>query len=91
MVLDRRGFVCLRTREFPKLRGRKRYRRNRCSISPETDAPEAHQQNFLDCIRSRQEPNCPVEIAAAAVTGPHMANLAYRQDRKIRHDSTVNG
>ena len=56
-----------------------------------SDAQEAHLGNFLDCVRSRQELNCPVEIAAAAVTGPHLANLAYRQDRKIRHDSTVNG
>ncbi len=37
---------------------------------------ESHIQNFLDCVRSRQEPNCPVEVAAQAVAGPHMANLA---------------
>lgn len=30
---------------------------------------ESHIQNFLDCVRSRQEPNCNVEIAAEAVTG----------------------
>jgi hypothetical protein len=51
---------------------------------PDRDSATAHQQNFLDSIRSRQEPNCTVEIAAAAVAGPHMANLAYRQDRKVR-------
>ncbi len=47
------------------------------------DSATAHQQNFLDCIRSRQQPNCTVEIAAAAVAGPHMANLAYRQARRV--------
>jgi predicted dehydrogenase len=46
--------------------------------------PGAHQQNFLDCVRSRKEPNCPIEIAAAAVTGPHLANIAYRGDRKAK-------
>jgi predicted dehydrogenase len=44
---------------------------------------EAHVQNFLDCIRSRQEPNCPVEVAAAAVAGPHMANKAMFDGRKF--------
>jgi predicted dehydrogenase len=54
---------------------------------PETGAAEAHQQNFLECVRSRKEPNCPIEVAAKAVTGPHLANLAYREERKVRLDS----
>jgi predicted dehydrogenase len=45
-------------------------------------AAETHVQNFLECIKSRNDPNCPVEVAAAAVAGPHMANLAM--DRKAR-------
>lgn len=44
---------------------------------------EAHVQNFLDCMKSRQEPNCPVEIAASAVAGPHMANKAMFDGRKF--------
>ncbi len=52
--------------------------------APDRDAPEAHPRNFLDCVRSRREPNCTVEIAAAAVTGPHMANLALLRDKKIK-------
>lgn len=43
---------------------------------------ESHIQNFLDCIKSRQEPNCTVEIAAAAVAGPHLANLAMFGGKK---------
>lgn len=45
-------------------------------------AVETHVQNFFDSIRSRQEPNCPVEVAAAAVAGPHLANIAM--DKKTR-------
>jgi predicted dehydrogenase len=37
---------------------------------------ESHITNFVDCVRSRQQPNCPVDIAANAVAGPHLANLA---------------
>jgi predicted dehydrogenase len=39
-------------------------------------AVEAHVQNFFECIKSRREPNATVEIAAAAVAGPHLANVA---------------
>ena len=45
---------------------------------------EAHIQNFLDCMKSRQQPNCTVEIAAQAVAGPHLANLALFQGRKAK-------
>jgi len=48
------------------------------------DSAAMHPQNFLDCVRSRKQPNCTIEIAAAAVTGPHMANIAYREGRKVK-------
>jgi predicted dehydrogenase len=53
-------------------------------VIADEDRPEAHQQNFLDAIRTRQEPSCPIEVAAAAVTGPHLANVAYREQRRVR-------
>src|SRR5262249_61285206 len=43
---------------------------------------EPHVDNFLACIRSRQEPNAPVEVGHKAVTGPHMANLAMWRKRR---------
>jgi predicted dehydrogenase len=45
---------------------------------------ESHIQNFLDCIKSRQEPNCTVETAQRAVAGPHLANIAMFENRKAR-------
>ncbi len=44
---------------------------------------ESHVQNFLDCIKSRKDPNCTVEIAAQAVAGPHLANQALLKGRKV--------
>jgi predicted dehydrogenase len=44
---------------------------------------EPHIANFLDCVRSRQQPNCPVEIAQRAVAGPHLANLAMWQGKRL--------
>ncbi len=37
-----------------------------------------HMQNFFDCIRTRKEPNAPVEAGVAAAHAGHIANLAYR-------------
>ncbi len=44
---------------------------------------ESHIQNFLDCVKSRKEPNCPVRVAAQAVAGPHLANQAFLRGRKV--------
>ena len=44
---------------------------------------EPHVANFLDCIRSRQEPNAPVEVGHNAVTAPHLANLSMWQKRRV--------
>ena len=49
------------------------------------DAPvpiETHIQNFLDCVKSRQQPNAPVEVGASAVAAPHLANVAFHEDRR---------
>jgi predicted dehydrogenase len=37
-----------------------------------------HVKNFLDCMRSRQTPNAPVEVGVAAAHAGHVANLALR-------------
>jgi predicted dehydrogenase len=49
---------------------------------------EEHIQNFLDCVKTRSEPNCPIEIGASAVAGPHLANIALREGvrAKLGHD-----
>lgn len=44
---------------------------------------QTHIQNFFDCMKSRQDPNCTVEIAAQAVAGPHLANQAMLAGRKV--------
>jgi len=45
---------------------------------------ETHIQNFLDCVRSRKEPNAPVEVGASAVSAPHLANLAFHEQRQVK-------
>src|SRR6202163_4860346 len=38
-----------------------------------------HMQNFFDCIKTRKEPNAPVETGVAAARAGHIANLAYHR------------
>lgn len=49
-------------------------------------APGAHMQNFFDCIRSGQEPNCPFELGFRVSIACRMAVESYRQKRTMRWD-----
>jgi predicted dehydrogenase len=42
-----------------------------------------HMQNFFDCIKTRKEPNAPVESGVSAARAGHIANLAYRRGGQI--------
>ena len=45
-----------------------------------------HVRNFLDCIKSRQDPIAPVEVGHRSVSVCHLGNIAMRLKRKIRWD-----
>src|SRR5271170_2610627 len=47
------------------------------------DGTISHMQNFFDCIRTRKEPNAPVEVGVAAARAGHIANLAYHGGGQI--------
>ena len=42
------------------------------------DGTIEHMQNFFECIKTRKEPNAPVEAGVAAARAGHIGNLAYR-------------
>jgi predicted dehydrogenase len=50
-------------------------------------APHAHMQNFLDCIRSGKETNCPFEIGFNVAVACRMAVESYRQKRTLRWEA----
>ena len=45
---------------------------------------EAHIENFFESMKSRKDPNCTVEIAANAVAGPHLANVAMVKGKQMK-------
>ena len=46
-----------------------------------------HMANFIDCVRSRKEPNAPVEIGYRSAVAAHMANLSYRQKQRVTFET----
>ncbi|WP_321477815.1 Gfo/Idh/MocA family oxidoreductase [uncultured Paludibaculum sp.] len=50
-------------------------------------APQAHMQNFFDCIRNGGEPNCPFELGFRTSIACRMAVESYRQQRTVKWDA----
>jgi predicted dehydrogenase len=42
-----------------------------------------HMRNWIECIRSRNQPNAPVEIGYRSAMAVHMANLSYKHKRRL--------
>jgi len=42
-----------------------------------------HMANWVECMRSRKTPNAPVQLGYGSAVAAHMANLSYRQQRRI--------
>jgi predicted dehydrogenase len=47
------------------------------------DGTISHMENFFECIRSRREPNAPVETGVAAARAGHIGNLAYHRGGQV--------
>ena len=43
-----------------------------------------HWGNFLDCVRTRQQPICPAEVGHRSATFCHLANIAMLLNRKVQ-------
>ncbi|MDP2896640.1 MAG: Gfo/Idh/MocA family oxidoreductase [bacterium] len=42
-----------------------------------------HMKNWLDCVRSRKQPNSTIEYGHQVITACHMANISYRTGKKV--------
>jgi predicted dehydrogenase len=47
------------------------------------DGTITHIENFFECIKTRKEPNAPVETGIAAARAGHIGNLAYRRGGQV--------
>jgi hypothetical protein len=44
---------------------------------------DTHMQNWIDCIRSRKEPNATVEQGHYGAMACHMGNIGYLEKRRV--------
>lgn len=84
MVMNRKGYALYEEPNASPEPWSQKYPTKPSKEVPDKFETDPHIQNFLDCVRSRQTPNCPVDVAAAAVAGPHLANVAFREGRKVK-------
>ncbi len=48
------------------------------------DGTLTHLQNWLDCVRSRKQPNAPIRVGHQAARTSHIANAALRGGKPVR-------
>jgi predicted dehydrogenase len=53
----------------------------------ELDQFQRHVRNFLDCVKSREQPVSDLENGHRVATMCHLANLSFRLGRKLRWDA----
>jgi len=53
------------------------------TVKSQQDGTIDHMTNFLDCVRSRKQPNSDVVSAVAAANAAHYGNLAYKSGQTI--------
>jgi hypothetical protein len=49
-------------------------------------SPNAHMQNFFDCMRTGKETNCPFDLAFRVSIACRMAVQSYHHERTVRWD-----
>ncbi len=48
---------------------------------------ELHTKNFYECIKSRKDPNCTIEMGRNAALVAHLGNIAYKTGKKLEWDN----
>jgi hypothetical protein len=55
-------------------------------VAPVARGAHPHMDNFLECVRSRQEPNLPAQLGYQAMAAIGMGVQAYRQNEVLFFD-----
>jgi len=56
-------------------------------IPSKADGSIAHLQNWIDCVRSRKQPNAHIRVAHQAARTSHIANASLRSGKVVRWNS----
>lgn len=47
------------------------------------DSHEAHLKNWIECLKTRKDPNCTIEMGRLTATYTHLANIALRTNSRL--------
>ena len=85
LVVDRDGWEVHPEgrRENLRLVGDKMPRRPRVEAKPGERGLDQHAANFIDCMRTREQPVCNADVASIAAVNAHLGNIAYRTGGKV--------
>jgi len=50
---------------------------------------DAHMVNFVECIKTREQPKCSRAVAARAAITAHLGNVAYKTGRRLTWDDAT--
>ncbi len=50
---------------------------------------DAHMVNFVECIKSREQPKCNAAVAARAAVTAHLGNIAFKTGRRLTWDDAT--
>jgi predicted dehydrogenase len=53
---------------------------------PNTRVGGQHERNFVECVKSRKEPNAPIEVGRLSTTICHLGNICTRLKRDVVFD-----
>jgi predicted dehydrogenase len=56
-------------------------------FNQEREGTEDHMKNFFECVRSRQQPVENVEFGCGTAVACHMANISYREKKRVFWDA----
>jgi predicted dehydrogenase len=56
-------------------------------LNEQEQVNDTHQQNFIECVRSRKVPNAEIEVGRVSALHCHLANIVARTGRSFRYDA----
>lgn len=86
LIIDRKGWQVL-----PEVERSSGSKMEEVAFQPaEDNARDKHALNFIESVKSRKDPICPIEVGANVARVAHLGNIAYRIGRKVSWDPEIN-
>jgi len=88
LVVDRKGWELFPEERLENRRtvGYRMEARPPVGMRPGERGLDQHTENFIDCIKTREQPRCNPDIGSLAAINAHLGNIAFRTGTKLHWD-----